>query len=592
MPVTPNRSYAFSVIKAVSRQDLDRIRRRLGKLYGGEEAEYLLERFYMMIGRYDVGMEAQRTGSLWSEKDIVLITYGDSVRSGNRAEMPLKTLRAFANRHLKGSISTIHLLPFYPWSSDDGFSVIDYREVDPALGDWEDVEALGKDFDLMFDLVLNHCSSQSAWFRDFGLGIQPARHYFLPMDPETDLSAVVRPRTSPLLTKTTTVDGDAWVWTTFSADQVDLNWQNPDVLFEFLDILFHYIARGVRILRLDAVAFMWKELGTDCIHHRNTHELVKLIRDVCRVVAPHVIVLTETNVPHEENISYFGRGDEAHMVYNFSLPPLLLHGLLRGNATTLTEWASTLKPPADGCTWLNFTSSHDGIGVRPLTGLLPDSELDFVMDAVESRGGKVSYKNNPDGSQSPYELNITYFSALSEPGDPELGLRRFYCSQVLALGLQGVPAVYIHSLTATENWHAGYEETQRNRTLNRRKWDVDELEGLLKDKATPHARVFHDLVKLMRRRAAHAAFHPDAEQRVFDMGPDFFVMTRVSPDGQEVVYCIYNFTPEARVFKNPQNTELLRKTKQFYDIVSGKTLSSGKQGVTLDPYQALWLVPR
>lgn len=128
----------------------------------------------------------------------------------------------------------------------------------------------------MFDLVLNHCSARSSWFKDFIAGIEPARHYFLNMDPKQDYSEVVRPRTSPLLTKTRTIDGEANVWTTFSADQVDLNWCNPEVLFEFIDILMFYISKGMRIVRMDAVAFVWKELGTNCIHLPETHEIVKL----------------------------------------------------------------------------------------------------------------------------------------------------------------------------------------------------------------------------------------------------------------------------------------------------------------------------
>jgi len=121
----------------------------------------------------------------------------------------------------------------------------------------------------------------------------------------------------------------------------------------------------MRIARLDAVAFLWKELGTNCLHLPETHELVKLFRDVCEIVAPRAIILTETNVPHAENVSYFGQGDEAHMVYQFSLPPLLLHAFITGNGQYLTHWASGLEPPPAGCTFFNFTASHDGVGVRP-----------------------------------------------------------------------------------------------------------------------------------------------------------------------------------------------------------------------------------
>lgn len=376
------------MIKSVSREQLRSVRHRLNHLYGGE-AERLLERFFMMIGRYGVGgIETATPGEIWSEKDSVLITYADSIQSPQQGT-PLRALESFAQEHLKGAIRTIHLLPFYPWSSDDGFSVIDYRAVEAGAGNWQDVEHLGKEFDLMFDLVLNHCSARSSWFKDFIAGIEPARHYFLNMDPKQDYSEVVRPRTSPLLTKTRTIDGEANVWTTFSADQVDLNWCNPEVLFEFIDILMFYISKGMRIVRMDAVAFVWKELGTNCIHLPETHEIVKLFRDIVDIIAPRTILLTETNVPHEENVSYFGYGDEAQMVYQFSLPPLLLHGLATANASFLTKWAQELAPPPEGCTFFNFTASHDGVGVRPIEGILPANEKKKLIKHVEKAGAKL-----------------------------------------------------------------------------------------------------------------------------------------------------------------------------------------------------------
>ena len=577
------------MIKSVSREQLHRVRRRLTCLYGGE-SDKLLERFFMMIGRYGVGgIEAPAPDCMWSERDSVLITYADSIQSPADGS-PLRALNSFACRHLKGAIRSIHLLPFYPWSSDDGFSVIDYRKVEACNGTWQDVEQLGREFDLMFDLVLNHCSAKSSWFKDFIAGIEPARHYFLQMDPEGDYSDVVRPRTSPLLSRTRTRDGDAHIWTTFSADQVDLNWQNADVLFEFIDILMLYISKGMRIARLDAVAFVWKALGTNCIHRPETHEIVKLFRDIIEIIAPRTILLTETNVPHAENVSYFGRGDEAQMVYQFSLPPLLMHGLATGNAQYLTQWASELAPPPEGCTFFNFTASHDGVGVRPIEGLLPPEEKAKLIQHVEQAGGKINWRGMPDGSKQPYELNITYYSALADPQHPELGARRFLCSQALMLSLRGVPGVYLHSLTATPNDIEGVEATGINRRINRRKWQLDELESHLEDELSK--RVFETYLQMLRRRSRHPAFHPDAEQHVFDLDPGLFVHSRVSVDRDETIFCIYNFTAEEQTITNPMDSELLKQTKKFYDILAGRTHGNGKKGIKLAPYQALWLVPR
>ena len=576
------------MIKTVSRGQLRSVRKRLATLYGNQ-AEKLLERIVMMIGRYGVGYDAVPAESRWDERDSILITYGDSLRNGDE-KVPLSVLEDFAGKHLKGAIRTIHLLPFYPWSSDDGFSVIDYRKVDPECGDWDDVERLGQDFDLMFDFVLNHCSSQSSWFKDFVAGIEPARHYFLPMDPDGDYSSVVRPRTSPLLTKTRTRDGEAHVWTTFSADQVDLNWQNPEVFFEFLDILLLYISKGMRIARLDAVAFLWKTLGTNCIHLPETHEMVKLFRDIIEIVAPQTIIMTETNVPHAENISYFGRGDEAHMVYQFSLPPLLLHAFVTGDGKYLTKWAMELEPPPEGCTFFNFTASHDGVGVRPVEGILPTPERDKLIEHVESAGGRVNWRAMPDGSKQPYELNITYYSALADAGDPKLGAARFLCSQALALSLRGVPGIYIHSLTGTENYQEGVEETGQNRTINRRKWELPELQAHLKEGIGKL--VFTRYLRMLRRRTEHPAFHPDAPQEVFKVNSGLFVHKRTSLDGEESVYCVFNLTPKEKNLQQLCPDGQFEKFSIFYDILRAREIKAGKRGYSVKPFQAMWLVPR
>lgn len=557
----------------------------------GSQSEKLLERIFMMIGRYGIGgVETQGNVHDWDERDSILITYADSLQS-EADESPLRTLERFSCKHLKGAIRCIHLLPFYPWSSDDGFSVIDYREVEKKSGSWEDIQHLGQQFDLMFDLVLNHCSARSSWFKDYIAGIEPARHYFIELDPGTDLSAVVRPRTSPILTPTRTRDGERHVWTTFSADQVDLNWENPEVLIEFLDILMLYISKGMRIVRLDAVAFLWKKLGTDCIHLPETHEVVKLFRDILEIIAPSTILLTETNVPHDENVSYFGRGDEAQMVYQFSLPPLLLHALTSGKGKYLTNWAKNLDPPPPGCTFFNFTASHDGIGVRPVESLLPAKEIKNLIAHVEKSGGLVSYRNLSDGSKKPYELNVTYYSALSAGKDAEMGARRFLCSQAVMLSLRGIPGIYLHSLTATSNDLDGVESSGINRRINRRKWELCELEEHLETGIAGW--IFEIYKQMLIRRSSHPAFHPDAPQTIHEMGDALFALTRTSTDEQESVLCLHNLRAEAFPLKWSEVEKRLGKGGSFHDILSGRELDrdDGKS-LVLESYQALWLTIR
>ncbi len=485
---------------------------------------------------------APRNGKpLWNEQDAVLITYGDSLHEPG--SVPLAIFKKFADTHLQGAISRVHLLPFFPWSSDDGFSVIDYRAVDPVLGTWREVDELAENFRLMFDLVLNHCSSQSQWFEQFTTGIMPYSNYFMTVAPGDDVSNVVRPRTSPLLTPFETRQGSRLVWTTFSEDQVDFDWRNPDVFFEFLDILLGYALRGASIIRLDAVAFLWKEIGSPSIHLEQTHQVIKLMRQVLDLIVPGTILLTETNVPHAENVSYFGNGDEAQMVYNFALPPLILHALLTGNGSWLTRWARDLGTPPVGCAFLNFTASHDGIGVRPVQGILPDEEVQKMVTAVRDSGGRVSARSLPDGSQAPYELNATWFSALAAHQDQPTASdrQRFLCSQAIAMSLAGIPAIYIHSLFGSINDTGAVESTGQNRAVNRRKLLEAEVDGWVGDAAAHQGIVFRAMTDLLRRRNQLACFHPDAYQLVHDCGEEFFVVERRTNDSQRLL-CVFNLT--------------------------------------------------
>ncbi|QIA08133.1 sugar phosphorylase [Draconibacterium halophilum] len=548
------------------------IESRLKFIYKEKYDEAILTDLINVISSYGINSSK---GQKWNEDDVVLITYGDSIKTDDEA--PLQTLRSFLNENLNEQLTVVHILPFFPYSSDDGFSVIDFRKVNPELGDWCDIEDLTKDYDLMADLVINHASSKSQWFKNFLKQHGKGKDYFITEDPETDLSQVTRPRNTPLLTPYETANGTKHVWTTFSADQVDLNFSNPDLLVEMMDILLGYIDKGARIIRLDAIAFLWKVVGTTCLHLPETHEVVKLMRDVAEFINPNTIILTETNVPNKENLSYFGEGDEAHMVYQFSLPPLLLHALHTGNSSYLTTWAKSL-PQLDGDkTFFNFTSSHDGIGVRPLEGLLPEDEKNTLVENMKGFGGMVNYKSNPDGSQSPYELNITYFDALkgTHKGEDQFQTDRFLASQICMMSLAGVPAFYIHSLTATPNYYEGVEKTKHNRTINRRKWQVDELQKVL-NSDTPQKKVFQSLQHLIKIRKEQAAFHPNAGQEILDFGTDLFVLKRSA--GNQNILVIINLCHEVKEVQIPDGFK--------FDLISDSTVDSGK----LKPYQCLWLV--
>ena len=568
---------------------MNRLLGRFAHLYGDIGAR-CFKRMQAMIGRYGIGTDAKSLSSRWSEKDVLLVTYGDMIKAPD--EKPLATLNRFLGRRLVGAVNTVHVLPFFPYSSDDGFAIMDYCKVDPALGDWGGIRAIGERFHLMFDLVLNHVSRESAWAQDFVAGIAPARHYFIEMNPKTDLSSVARPRSSPLLTPVQTREDILHVWTTFSEDQLDLNFANPDVLFEFLDILFFYLSQGVRIIRLDAIAYLWKRLGTACIHLPETHEVVRIFRDVLTIVAPEVLLLTETNVPHNENVSYFGRSDEAHMIYQFSLPPLLLHALHTGRTSLLTEWAASVSEPPASCTFLNFTASHDGIGVRPLEGIVPKAELNRLIKSIRKRGGKVAMRRNLDGTESPYELNITYFDALCDPDrdDPDLDVARFLCSQTVPLALRGIPAVYFNSLVAARNDLEGVKQTGRARSINRRKWELQELAGMLENQDSIHSCVFREYVRRLRIRCRHPAFHPDAGQRVLDLGDSVFAIERTAPDGSETIAAISNFTPEPVKLSVDDRIPSLKDAPAWKNLITGKQRKASNHEIAMAPYQTCWLL--
>ena len=502
----------------------------------------------------------------------ILIAYGDHIQS--EGEPPLAVLNQFAHDHLRGLVGGVHILPFYPYTSDDGFSVVDYGRVDMALGDWSLVRAIGKDFRLMFDLVLNHISVSSEWFQGFLRDEAPYRDYILTAPPETDLSAVVRPRTHPLLTPFETAAGTRYVWTTFSDDQVDLNYANPAVLLEVIKTLLFYAQQGADYIRLDAIAYLWKIPGTACIHLTQTHYVVQLFRDVLDAAAPWVKLITETNVPHAENLSYFGDGhDEAQMVYQFALPPLLLDAFYSADARVLSGWASNLRTPSEATTFFNFTASHDGIGVRPAAGLLPEASINALIEGVKARGGQVSYKSNSDGSQSAYELNITYFDALAIHGESLLrSVDRFIASQAIMLALAGVPGIYLPSLFGAANWQGGVRQTGRARTINREKFNLVTLLQRLNDLTTRVGQVFQRYSHLLKLRRGQAAFEPQTPQRVLDVHPAVFALERGS------LLALHHVADQTLKLDLPAG--------RWHDLISDTVVSST---VDLLPYQVLWL---
>lgn len=523
--------------------------------------------------------------NLWTQNDAVLITYGDSLIDGYHK--PLDLMHDFLLNHMKGVVNGVHILPFFPFTSDDGFAVTDYRKVNPQLGEWADITRIGSEFHLMSDLVLNHVSSQGVWFNAYRQGQKPYDKFFFEADPADDVSMVTRPRTTPLLQEVETAMGTRHVWCTFSHDQIDLDFRNPDVLLEIVRIIRLHIDMGVRIIRLDAVAFLWKELGTNCIHLPQTHAVIQLMRLLMDYATETVILLTETNVPKAENLSYFGRRNEAHVVYNFPLPPLTLHAMMSGSARYLNDWQRTMPPAPLGCAYLNFTASHDGIGMRPAEGLLPPPEIGQIIDTIHEIGGKVSMRSLPGGGEAPYELNCTFFEAMGRTfkGTDDLHFDRFLCSQTIPMSLEGIPAFYIHSMLATPNDLEAVERRGMNRAINRHRWDYPELQEKLADPETIHARVLAALSERLKIRAQQPGFHPNATQFTLNVDDRIFGLWRQSLDRAQSIFALHNVSDET--IEIPQADLNLIADESWVDLLSGETIKAGP--VEMAPYQCRWI---
>jgi len=569
----------------------------LNFLYGEDNAPIIFTRLLAVLNRFiqdHPDLVKQDNRETVNEKDVILITYGDMVKE--EGEKPLKTLGRLLKEYLVDSINTIHILPFYPFSSDDGFSVIDYRHVDPEFGSWRDISQLNRDFRLMFDAVINHCSTQSAMFLGFLRGDPDKEDYFTTVDPNIDLSKVFRPRATPVVTSFMANDGEKLVWTTFSADQVDLNFKNPDVLIEMINIILFYVLHGAEFIRLDAVTYVWKELGTNCINLPQTHRFVQLLRTVLDIVAPHVVIITETNVPHKDNIAYFGDGtNEAQLVYNFALPFLTLQSFISGNIKYLSDWAETLDLPSQQTTFFNFLACHDGIGMLPIKGILPESEVEKVVQHVQTKGGFVSYKSNEDGTKSPYELNINYLDAISTSDDTEksqeIVAQRFLSSHAIMLSLRGIPGIYFHSLFGSRNWREGVEQTKRSRTINRQKLNINDLTEELSDRNSMRYLIFNGFSRLLKVRRENEAFHPFGKQKILHLHPSVFSLIRISPNEDSRILCIHHVGGQSLELAIDLQEINIEKNPTFRCILTNKRFSSanGFLILRLMPYDILWL---
>jgi sucrose phosphorylase len=554
-----------------------KIKNRLEKIYKNS-SEYLFSKILEKINEFNSKM-AKKEKYVLDEKKSVLIAYGDSIKNNGNS---LETLENFMKLFVGDSINTIHILPFFPYSSDDGFSVIDYKKVNPDLGDWQNIKNLSKSYYLMFDAVINHISSKSDWFKAFLNGEDKYKDYFIVENPEVDLSKVTRPRVFPLLSKYETKNGLKYVWTTFSDDQIDLNYKNPELLLDIIDILLFYVSNGATLLRLDAIGYLWKKVGSNCIHLEETHEIIKLFKDIFDLLNRKVIIITETNVPHKENISYFGNGnDEAQMVYNFSLAPLILNAFQAHSSKNISKWIRSLEYPSEETTFFNFLASHDGIGLLPVKDILDEKEINILIEKVKKNNGKISYKKNSDGTNSPYEMNINYFDALYDSTESEeQNIRKFLGAYFIAFSLRGVPGIYIHSLIGSRNWKEGVEKQKHNRAINREKINYEHLLKELSDKKSFRHKIFTNMKEMLEIRKNYKSFSPVSEQEILDSEEGILVIKRINKD--EKIYCIINLTPDRKIL----NLSSVNLFEESVNLLNNEII---KEILKLESYEYVWL---
>ncbi len=527
------------------------IEEKLKFVYGEPNATKCADGLRELIQEYKQKIERRRQEGGYgknfqttlTQKDAVLITYGDQIK-GDKQHSALENLKLFADQYLKEYVTAIHLLPFFPYSSDDGFSVIDYCKVNQDWGEWSDVDNLTENFRLMFDYVANHMSAQSDWFEKFLQGEKNFDDFFVVVEGNPDLSQVVRPRAHPLLTSFDKKGQQVKVWTTFSEDQVDINYANPDVFLVMSKILLEYYLHGASMIRLDAILYMWKQIGTDCVHLPQTHALIQVWRDMTELVMPEAVILAEVSAPHVKNMTYLGNGkNECNMIYQFPLAPLTLYSFLKQDASIMTEWADKISVPDKAATFFNLLACHDGIGVMPARGILPEEEILWLADEMKKRGGDVSYKTNSDGTKSPYELNIVYRDAIRDlNADENTNTQRFLCAYAIILAMRGVPGLYVQALLGSYNSPEEVEKTGMKRSINRKKFDMEALVAEMQDTKSYRYPVLQGFADMMQARRNITAFDPYGEMKILDLGKECFAIARKNEADGGIALALYNVT--------------------------------------------------
>ena len=561
-------------------KSLEKIFNKIYKSENNINKFYIREIIYL-INKYNKNRKKEDLKI--NESTSLVICYGNSVTDGNKKS--LKVFNKFYMKYLKNNFDSVHFLPFYPSSSDSGFAVKDHYKIEPRLGSWKDVKLISKNCNLMADLVINHSSARGLWFSNFLKNKSPGKDYFFTVDKNFNSKKVIRPREHELLKKIKLSNETKYLWRTFSPDQIDLNFKNPKVLIRFIKIIFNLINNGVRIFRLDAIAYLWKENGNTCINHTNTHNIIKFIRLVCNLLKTECIIITETNLPEKENLSYFGNNDEANWIYNFSLAPILVYSLLFEDSNKITKWSKNFPIAKLNNNYLNFIASHDGIGMRPIEGILSTNTQKKFLSRLKKNGGEFSYRKVQGVKKKVYEANITLFNAFKYSDFDKSGIfgfERYMAAHTIMISFDGIPAIYFNSMFGNSNDNSKYIISGNKRDLNRYRWNKDKIEDHLKDQNSKQNKYYKNMSNILAIRSKQKAFHPNAIRKTLKLGANFFGIKRVSTDNKQSIYCITNMTSKLQLLK--VNKNIFYKRNLFKSKLTKK---SGK--IQFDPFQTVWL---
>ena len=546
-----------------------------------KDIDHLKDQIIQIIKKFNQNNSKKKLAI--SEKTSLVICYGDNINSNQKNS--IQVFQNFFKKNLKKYFNAIHFLPFYPSSSDSGFAVKDHYKIEKRIGNWSDIKKISKTNHVMADIVINHSSARGLWFKNFLKKKRPGKDYFLTVNSKFNTSKVVRPRDHKLLKKIDIFNKSDYLWRTFSADQIDLDFKNPSVLLRFIKIMVHLVSNGVTIFRLDAIAYLWKKNGTKCINLKQTHEIVKLLRLISNLLNVETIIITETNLPEKENLSYFGKNDEANWIYNFSLPPLLIHAFLFENSSYLNKWSKNLPNTKFQNSYLNFIASHDGIGMRPTEGILNERSLNNFLKRLKKNGSKFSYRKVQNKSKKVYEANITVFDALKRTDTDPNGkffLERYIAAHAIMISFEGVPAIYFNSLFGKSNDEAKYVITGNNRDINRYKWSYENIKKKLNNKNSKQSIFYQNLGKLLEIKRKQKAFHPNAKRSNINLGSKLFCFKRISLDKKQTIISITNCSSV------DQYPKLNKKYSKWKNIINPK-INSLNESLKLKPFETRWL---